>query len=462
MPVDSTHPEYDKACKKWCLVRSVVDNNAQKWIRTVDMADPVRSEQYKQDAILTNFTRLTKIGLTGLVFRREATIDLPPQLQYLEDDATGYNFGLEQLAQQVIGEILTTGRYGLLVDYPTENNANNVARIKPYLAESIINWKYKEIGSEYKLSLLVLKECVDDTSDDGFEWVEKIQYRVLMLDKDNVYHQVIYNELGEITDGHTPVDYHGNPLNEIPFTFVGSENNDACMDSIPLYDLAVVNLGHYRNSADYEESIFVTGQPFIVINLGETNEDEFRQANPNGIRFGSRAGLTVGMGGSAQLLQANPNQLADTAMKRKEEQAAAIGARLIAPPGGRETAEAARIRFGSQNSALYTITKNVSLAFEMCLEFVALFMMEVPQDSEFELNDQFYEEDADPNLIAQEIMLLQAGAMTVEEVRTNLGKSGIELDDEAILPQPAQVQQALPKPINDNNPEGNNNGSAND
>lgn len=446
MPVDSTHPEYDKSVCRWNLVRSVVDNNAQKWIRTVDFTDPVRSEQYKQDAILTNFTRLTKIGLTGLVFRRPSTIDVPSQLQYLIDDATGYDFGLEQLAQQVIGEVLTTGRYGLLVDYPTEDNKGDQARIKPYLAESIINWKYKEVGSEYKLSLLVLKECTDETSDDGFEWVEKIQYRVLVLDQENVYHQVIYDEEGNIVGSTTPVDYHGNSLDEIPFTFVGSENNDACMDSIPLYDLAVVNLGHYRNSADYEESIFVTGQPFIVINLGETNEDEFRAANPNGIKFGSRAGLTVGMGGSAQLLQANPNQLADTAMKRKEEQAAAIGARLIAPPGGRETAEAARIRFGSQNSALYTITKNVSLAFQSCLEFVSLFMMESPLDSDFALNDQFYEEDADPNLIAQQLMCVQSGVMTREEVRANLGKSGVELDDETVLPPLPEVPPATPAP----------------
>lgn len=430
MPVNSTHPEYDKICKRWNLVRSVVDNNAQKWIRTVDLNDPVRSDQYKQDAILTNFTRLTKIGLTGLVFRKPAVIELPQQLDYLLDDATGYGFGLEQLAQQVVGEVLTTGRYGLLVDCAMEENTANTARIKPYMAESIINWKYKEIGSEYKLSLVVLKECVDEVGQDGFEWIEKVQYRVLLLDTDNVYHQVIYDEEGTILSVTVPVDYNGDYLNSIPFTFVGSENNDACMDSIPLFDLSVVNLGHYRNSADYEESIFVTGQPFIVINLGETNEQEFRQANPNGIKFGSRAGLTVGMGGSAQLLQANPNQLADTAMKRKEEQAAAIGARLIAPPGGRETAEAARIRFGSQNSALYTITKNVSLAFEICLDYVAQYMMEIVSYAEFTLNDQFYEESVDPNLLMAQIQAFDRGVMKVEELRNNMRDVGIDLDDD--------------------------------
>lgn len=433
MPVNSTRPEYDHICKKWDLVRSVVENRAAHWIRTVDKNDPNRSDQYRKDAILTNFTRLTKIGLTGLVFRKDAKMELPEQLSYLEDDATGCNFGLEQLAQQVVGEVLVTGRYGLLVDYPPVVDSQDYARIKPYAAETIINWRYETFGSQYKLVLVVLKEQINIIGEDGFEWQVKDQYRVLSLDVDGFYKQSIYNHEYEFVSMFTPVDYNGNPLMEIPFSFVGSENNDAQMDSIPLYDLAVVNLGHYRNSADYEESIFITGQPFLVVNIGETNEEDFRNANPNGLNFGSRSGLIVSNGGGADLLQANPNQLADEAMKRKEEQAAAIGARLIAPPGGRETAEAARIRFGSQNSALYTITKNVDNAFELCLYWCSLFMMEAPVYVEFELNDQFYEENADPNLIAQEIMLFDRGMMSAKEVRKNLDKAGIALEDDMMV-----------------------------
>lgn len=58
-------------------------------------------------------------------------------------------------------------------------------------------------------------------------------------------------------------------------------------------------------------------------------------ANPNGVNYGSRAGLTVASGGNATLLQANANQMIGEMMKDKLVQAAAIGARLIAPPGGR-------------------------------------------------------------------------------------------------------------------------------
>lgn len=445
MPANSKHPDYESVSWKWDLVRSIVDNNARKWIRTVDVNDFERSNHYKDDAILTNFTRLTKIGLTGLVFRRPAEINLVPGLEYLMDDATGYGFGLEQLASQVIGETLVTGRYGLLVDYPEVGTPQTKARIKPYAAESIINWHYKEIDSEYKLDLLVLHERVQTLGDDGFVWVEEDQYRVLLLDENNQYQQAVYNsDLEIVGTPFTPLDYHSKPFDEIPFQFIGADNNDACIDAIPLYDLAVVNLGHYRNSADYEESIFICGQPCLHLDLGETSQAEFNAANPGGVRFGSRGGVQT-MGGKMELVQANPNQLAATAMNEKKVDAASIGARLIAPPGGRETAEAARIRFGAQNSSLYIITKNISLAFEECLEWIAEFMLEFPEPSEFELNNQFYEEDADPNLIASEMMLFDRGLMTSQEIRMNLDKSGISLGD--VEPDPVDPVIGINEPI---------------
>lgn len=425
MPVNSTSPEYDKIKCKWDLVRSVVDNDAQKWIRTVDCDDPNRSQQYKNDAILTNFTRLTKVGLTGLVFRKPSNIELAPGLEYLAEDATGYGFGLDQLAQQTIGEILLTGRYGMLADFPqtkSENPDNDYARLRPYTAESIINWRYEEFGSKYKPVLIVLKECIKVILDDPFVPKLQDQYRVLLLNPEGIYQQVLYNQDLEICSGYpmTPLDYNGVPLNEIPFVFIGSENNDSTLDNIPLYDLAVVNLGHYRNSADLEESIFIVGQPFLVVNVGETSAEEFAQANQNGLSFGSRGGLILSAGGDAKLLQANSNQMVSAEMKRKEEQAFQIGARLIIPTVGRETAEAARIRYGAQNSALYILTKNVSSAIEQALDHVAKFQLETPEDSVFELNDQFYEDSADAAVLAQEIMMFDRGILSAEEIRDNL------------------------------------------
>ena len=50
------------------------------------------------------------------------------------------------------------------------------------------------------------------------------------------------------------------PWRVIPFQFLGSENNDTSIDDSPLYDMAEVNIGHYRNSADYEEAAYRSGE----------------------------------------------------------------------------------------------------------------------------------------------------------------------------------------------------------
>jgi len=442
MTVNFTHPEYDKIKNKWKLVRSIVNNDAVEYIRVVDKDDTRRSEQYRQDAILTNFTRLTAAGLTGLVFRKPATIELPTELQYLLDDCTGYDFGLEQLSQQVTFDILQTGRCGLLVDAPTQVGGS--ALFKFYTAETIINWRYEEINGKYKLALVVLKEYEVIVDDDGFGMEFRDRYRALRL-VDGIYYQELYNCDFELIEYIVPVDYYGNALGELPFSFIGSENNDAWMDSIPLYDLAILNLGHYKNSADVEETSFVSGQLMPVINVGESSAEDFKASNPNGIVVGSRSGVVVPAGGDFKFVQGQPNILPRELQKDKEAQAVSIGARFIAPAGaGRETAEGARIRMGSQNSSLYQLTKNISLAFEWALWWTALFVMENPTDSEFVLNDQFYEETADPQLIAQEIMLFDRGIMSSQEIRDNLKRDGVTLENKLIIVDPLAGVEDVP------------------
>lgn len=419
MSVNSLHPEYVKIAPKWEVVRSIIANDAKHLIRAVDLSDTIRSTQYREDAILTNFTRLTKEGLTGLVFRKDGRYAIPAELEYMEDDATGYMLGLNQLSQKIIGEVLETGRYGLLVDV-----VDNVAQIKPYVAESIINWRYNE---QHKLVLVVLKECLDGVGEDGFSWKQIVQYRALML-QDGQYIQAIYDNTGELVSVVTPTDYNGVAFDRIPFVFVGAENNDAYVDNIPLYDLTMLNLGHYKASADLMESMFICGQPVPVVNTGLMGEEAFRDANPNGLVIGSRRGVVLSEGGDFKIVQVGANTLPQQVMVDIERQAAAIGARLISPAGGRETAEAARIRYGSQNSVLYTITKNISQAIEQCIWYASMYMMESPVYVEYQLNDQFYEESADPQLIAQQIMLLDRGLMSGSEIRENLQRAGVKLD----------------------------------
>lgn len=463
MPITTVHPDYDKVCKRYALIRAIVNNEACHYIRTIDPDDPCRNRQYREDAILTNFTNFTKEGLSGLVFSKPPVIELPSEMEYLLEDATGTGVNIWQFSQSTVSEVLQLGRHALLPEF---HNDTKKAYLKPYAAEAIDHWRVAMINGIVQPWMIKLVEYVDAPSDDPFNADKIKQYRVLLLQPINgewVYTQEVWQETVDerdkigswkVIETSTPVDADGNTFDYIPLQFLGSVNNDWVVDFQPLYDISVLNVGHYKNSADYEESIFITGQPFLVINTGDVGSlDEFKQANPNGIKFGSRSYMTVGSGGDGKLLQANANQLVSQAMKEKLEQAAQIGARLIESAGGRETAEAAKIRYGSQHSALYTLTSNISWGIARALQTVCRFMGVSPESVKYKLNDQFFDEKADPNLIAQMWLGIDRGVLTAHEVREYGRRTGwIESDrtDEEMDKEVEQMDPLQGGAINDN------------
>lgn len=434
MPVNSTHPEYDNHHRRWKLVRDVVTSKVKQYIHPIDPGDNDRTQRYRNDARLTNFTSRTKSGLVGAVFRRDPEIQLPESLEYLNDDATGSQLTLTKLSQEVTGEVLQSGRYGLLVDFPASQegltaaeveNLDLKARIHKYTPESIINWQCTFANGKHQLALVVLEEHVASLAEDGFTWTGTKQYRVLRL-IDGVYVQQVYTEDNQLLDESIPLDFNGNNWGIIPFVFVGAEDNDPQIDIAPLYDLAELNIGHLRNSADYEESVHVTGQPTLMISTS-LSQEAWAKANPNGVLIGARRGHYLGENGNAILLQAAPNQLADEAMKRKEEQAVMLGARLITQVGGNETAEKARIVASGENSVLSNIAKNVSDAIVRCLNWVDMFMSSNPNPDNitFKLNDQFFDSSIDPQIIMAQLQLFNNGIIAKEDVRSSLRKTGL-------------------------------------
>ena len=434
MTVSATHPEYNRHVARWELVRDVVNSDVKQYIIDIDPNDIDRCNRYKHDACFTNFTGRTKAGLVGAVFRKDVEISLPESVAYLEDDATGSQIGLTKLAQEVTGEVLQAGRYGLLVDYPASQEGltaadiedmNIKAHISKYKPENIINWQTTVIHGMHKIILVVLKECISYIGNDGFTWMDGIQYRVLRL-IDGEYVQELYDENEDIISQYIPKDANGQSWDFIPFVFVGSQDNDESIDIAPLYDLAQLNLGHLRNSADYEESIHVTGQPTLIISTSMSTE-EFKSANPNGVKIGSRRGLNLGPSGSANLLQPSPNQLADVAMQRKEQQAVMIGARLVMQASSNETAEAARIKHSGENSVLATIVHNINDAINRCITWCMMFMSTTDQTDDiiFEISDKFFDTTLDPQTLMAQLQLYNSGIIATADVRHTLRETGL-------------------------------------
>jgi hypothetical protein len=390
----------------------------------------LRYRNYIKRAVYTNFTGRTKNALVGAVFRKDPTIVVPAGLEYLIDDATGDGLSLNQLAKDELSNLLEVGRAGFLVDYPQADQGLSVedvdlldlrASIVPYTAEQIINWKLDAYGGRKLLTLIVLEEDYPD-DDDEFGHEKKKQQRILRL-SDEGYSQQIYRDEMPYSEQFFPTKADGSKWFEIPFVFCGSKNNDASIDDAPLADIAEVNLAHYRNSADYEESCFITGQPTLFI-THSLSAEQFAEYNPNGIKLGSRAGHVLGETGAATLVQAEANNIVREAMNSKLNEMVAIGARIVTDRGQNETAEGARIRFASENSVLGDVVNNLSEALFTCILWVGEFMG-FDGDTEFYLNTEFYDKSVDPQLIMSMVTLLDREIIGEADIFDRLKSAGL-------------------------------------
>ena len=406
--VKNPNAEYMANKGKWHKVRDAISGDMKHYLRNVGATEAdkeygeQRQREYEDGAIVYNFTRRTLSGMVGSVMRKDPEQAFPKAMDYLKENADGSGVGLWQHAQDTLMEIDSVGRGGLLVDAPETAAATaaeqNAGLLNPviafYTAENIINWRLTRVGSVSRVTMVVLRE-VWEYSEPGAEFETKFgeQYRVLDL-IDGRYRQRIYRfdaeggaqdevieifpELGEQLRG------------KIPFTFIGASNNDATIDDAPLLPLAELNIGHFRNSADNEESSFVVGQPTLFIAPGESMSLQvFQEANPNGVKMGSRTGHNIGAGGNAFLVQAEANNLAKENMRQKEEQAIQIGAQLITP-SQQITAESARLQRGADTSVMATIAGNVSQAYTQALKWAAAMVGAPDAGIEFKLNTDFF------------------------------------------------------------------------
>lgn len=466
--------EYTEARKTWIMVKDCVKGARavrakDEYLPKPDPTDtsPKNLERYKQlkaRAMYLNVTGRTKVGLVGAVFRKTAEVDLPTSIAYLNENATGEGQSLEQFCKDCVGECLETARGGILADFPAApprpdgapgatlaETRDRQAFLRRYDAINIINWREQTIGNRRTLVLVVLHEKLTLPTDDGFGLTEIDQYRALKL-VGGRYEQWLYDDENPEGVQIEVTDSRGEYFDHIPFYFFGAENNDTAIDKSPLEDLADVNLLHYGNSATVEESGFISSQPtfFFTSDLDKKTSDEW---NPDGMQIGSRRGYYLGKVGTAKMEQAKESQLARTLMLDKENQMLMIGARIIMPAGAAETAEAARIRYSSDNSVLGTIAGNVSEAVKSSLLDAMRFMdsAEPNEDSVvFWLNQQFYDAGLDAPQILALVQLWQQGIVAKSDVRTALRQGGIvepdrsdeDIDDELDAEPP--VSGSLP------------------
>ena len=439
-------PEYEAALPRWELVSDCcAGQEAIKAKTTTYLPKPnpldtspkaqTRYDNYLMRAVFYNATGRTLTGLRGLAFRKVPVLTVPDSLKYVEDDIDGAGLSIYQQSQSTLDSVNKSGRYGLLTDYPqTDGNTSKSdmekkgirATVAAYEPQSIINWRTAKVGGLHKLSLVVLSEMAEVETDDGFG-IEKVQqYRVLKL-VDGIYWQELYQAGKDgvwalAQDPYAPKDGRGKLWDEIPFQFVGASNNDTSVDAAPLYDLAEINIAHYRNSAEYEDSIFMCGQIQPV--ASGVDENWVEVLKKHGIEIGSRTLFPLPQGAQFSFEQAESNPLAAEGMKHKESQMIALGAQLLSEDGTIKTATESDNDNSQNTSVLALVCSNVSEAYSKCLMWMARFMG-VSGEALYEINQDFVVHRLDSQLLTALVAAWQSGALPKPDLWAQLRKYGL-------------------------------------
>lgn len=432
MAINAQHPEYQRVVSLWQEIHDIVNGeNLGQYLVELNPQDKSadnkkRNQQYKQRAIFYAVAGWTVRGMLGAMFTKWPSFVVPPSMEYLKTNADGAGQSIYQQSQAVSADVISNGRAGLCVSYPEKpeggalsqadiNSGRYVATIHKYAPEQIINWATKKVGAQVVLSLVCTSET--ETVIEDYEHVSASTIRERFINEADQYQERVWKEVkgdngviswvpGEPT---TPTQANGKAWNVIPFQFVGSESNTPDVNTAPMKELVHVNIGHYRNSADFEDSVWYAGQaqPWMS-GITQAHIDLMKE---NDMYVGSRSLIGVPSGEQLGFASAPPNPLVAQAMKDKIELMIGLGARFLAPGSAVKTAAQAEGELSMQHSVLSLIANNVSEAYTQCLKWCALFMGETMDDLEYTISQDFVKTTVDANMLREMVASWMQGAM---------------------------------------------------
>jgi hypothetical protein len=468
MSVKTQHPEYIAMYDRWARCRACADG--QDAVHAAGSAYlPVLKDQtteeynsYKMRATFYNATWRTIAGLQGMLFRKPSIVEVPDTITPLLKDVTMTGESLYLFAMEVVEECLTVGRIGVFVDYPVISSSMTAAdamaqnlrpMLKPYKAESIINWKTGLVKNAMALTMVVLAENKEVMVDEflsetevqyrvldlavaGGDTTNSLRYRVrLMRHDDKLNIDVVISEVWPIING--------KQLDFIPFYFISADSIDSEVDEPPLIDLVDINLSHYRTNADYEHGCHFTGLPTPIISgyTPSTEGESFYIGSTKAWVFprtDATASFLEFTGTGLKALEANLN--------RKETQMAILGARMLEGQQNQGQSEnTTTLNLGGEQSMLSAMSEAVSIGIERALQTFSLFANAAPTPAiKYRLNKDFFPMPMTALTLTALVASWQNGAISYETLFNSLQRGEIIDMDQTIEDELAKMNQHKP------------------
>jgi hypothetical protein len=467
MAVTDTHPQYDKRHRHWQIMRDVaagedaVKEAGKTYLPRLGGQDDEQYAAYKLRAGFYNATGRTVDGLSGMIFRKPPMVTAPESMSAFLDDVTLDAVGLQAFCEMCVEEVLVPGRAGIWVNFPQVEPGGITAaqaermNLRPfwtlYTAESILDWKIGHIDNRTELVQVRLEETVtDDMVDDEFGHDEVEQIRVLEL-------------VGDGEDGTGPLYYQqrlfrkdagggwaqfgepiipkmaGERMAFIPFVFLGPRDATPSVSKPPLLDLAMVNLSHYRTEADLEHGAHFTALPTPYC-FGVSENEVPDSIGPEKLWTATSKDVVVG------LLEFQGQGLEALEKRRqvKEDQMAALGARMLAPEKRQaEAAETAQIHRQGEMSVLASMAMSISVGLTRALE-IARDWMQLTGDVKIDLNRDFTPTPMTAQQMLALFQMVQGGRISQRTFFENLKEGEIVAPERTFEEEESEREQEVP------------------
>lgn len=418
-PISKNHPQYDASRSKWRRCRDVIGGSdtvkaagtaylPMLGAHKTDSDGHSKYESYKARALFYGATKRTKIGLTGAATHKEPlfTTSSEEVLQLAKKI-------VRLLMEDIVAEQLEVGRLALVVN----SRDGEDPTFAMWTTESVVNWRYDRVDSVNVLTLLVIEQELEKTTDSVFEVTTSVVRHSYWMDSGVCFFQSF--EYKKETDDWIAVEdpivltSKSVVLDHIPAVIVGVTGVDLNRVEDPLLlDMADVNISHYQNSADLEHGRHWTALPTawaagFMAHDREGNEVELSVG-------GESAWITEQTGAACGYLEFSGAGLGHIAegMRDKQAMMAVLGARLIEEAKASvESAETIRQRMLGDKSSLTYVADTASEALTWVLQEMLWWKTptyERPEDSDIiELDTTFIDPSLSPADVTQLMSALQ-------------------------------------------------------
>ncbi len=415
MPQNTKHPEFSNYLRMWEKCRDAISGEERMKARATEYLPKLpgqadsRYDAYVKRAQYVNYVGKILDTSINQVFRKAPIVTEVPA-EWLEDiDLCGKSFA--SFSKEILSEILKVNRVGVLIDYSDELNRPYLV---PFTAEQIINWQTKRASGGYALSRVVIEGETQKEGGDPYKPEYETIWKEYVIDDETGAYTVKTwrkdRDEMKLAEENVPL-IKGKALDFIPFLLMGASGISISPSKGPFVDLVNINVAHFRNSADYENRLHITGAVTLV-----TRGPMADGSVPMGgvIQF-------TGADGDAKFLEATSDGGLAEAMQKKVEQLAQLGSSIISGKGRYvASAESQRLTSEGEYASLADISGTLSDSMTKALRIMLKWAGKPSENASVMYNKDFESASADPSELRELFTGMLGGGWSFKTFYHNL------------------------------------------